>query len=1172
MFLNAAAWGAVAGSISGTVRDPSGSVVPNADVTVRELNTGIFYETHTDARGSYTLPVLPVGRYELDVQASGFQTYQRKDIALDTDAALTLDASLAIGQFTQTVSVTDNSLHVETVSTQLGEVISGRQMAAVPLNGRSFTDLLSLQPGVAPSTTIGSTTVQDVGATILEPSGTLNPGTISVNGQRETSNYFSVNGSDAEEDVNAGTAIIPNLDAIAEFRIVTSNFDAEYGEFSGGQVSVVTKSGSNGFHGSAFDFLRNTDIDARNYFSPTRGAYRQNQFGGTLGGPVRRDKVFYFLDYQGTRQTQGIDTPVISVPSNADRAGDLSDLAPNNFYDSTTNQPLTFVSGPYLANLLSQKLGYTVSSGEAYDYPGCAATGAQLCVLPNAVIPTSAWSVPAQRMLQYIPAPNTANGFATSAYNQTLRDDKAGARMDANTRWGLLSAYYFIDDFNLDNPYPTAQSGASVPGFNALTTGRAQLLALSDTKAINTTTVNDVHLSYLRDFTNLGQPVGGRGVSLVSQGFENANGTPSIVALDPKGQSVENLNFNGYSTGAAANQLIQANNTYEVADTFSKVLGSHTIKFGGEGHADQVNAHPIAQFNGSFVFSGTETGVDFADFLIGVPSQYNQSQLNPFYARNKYIGLFAQDSWHVRPSLTLNYGLRWDRIAPWTEKYNQISTFDPGAQSVVFPGAPAGILYPGDPGVPRTLAAIGNLGFSPRVGIAWSPQANAGSALGKVLGSPGATSIRASFGTFYTAIDALSISVLAANAPYGTTYTSPQEPLFATPFIAAADGTNYGQPFPYTFAPLNSSRSNPDSNIDWSTYEPISGIPGYDIHNRVPYTNEWMFSIERQAGPETVFSASYVGSSSHRQRVLIESNPGNPALCLSLSQAGEVQPGTLTCGPGGENSVYYPIAGGQVNGTRGPLGANFGSNALQSNIGHANYSALELSARHTSGRLEFSAAYTFSKSMDQSSNIGEEVNPFNPALSYALSSFDVKHNFILGYEYQLPFDRLVHPNRLSRGWSLSGITRFASGFPVTMTNNGDNSLIGTNPNGVNNSSIDEPDYSGSPLELNRNPRKNGNNYFNTTAFSMNALGTAGNAKRRFFYGPGADNYDMAVAKNLPLTESKSLLFRLEAFNVFNHTQFNGPGAIDGNIGSSTFGNAISAAPPRIMQGALKFNF
>ncbi len=360
-FIAVTAWGSVAGSISGTVKDPSGNVVPNASVTVRELSTGVSQQTHTNANGYYTLPVLPVGHYELDVQASGFQSYRRKDIVLDTDAALTLDTSLAVGADQETVSVTDNTLHVEAVSTQLGEVIGGRQMTAVPLNGRSYTDLLSLQPGVAPSTTIGSNTVQDVGATILDPSGALNPGTISVNGQRETSNYFSVNGSDAEEDVNAGTAIIPNLDAISEFRIVTSNFDAEYGEFSGGQISVITKSGNNEFHGSAFNFLRNTDLDARNYFSPTRGAYRQNQFGGTLGGPIRHDKVFFFTDYQGTRQTQGIDTGEISVPSNADRTGDLSD-----FVDSNGNTLLTgTVGGPYFANLLTQKLGYTVYAGRA---------------------------------------------------------------------------------------------------------------------------------------------------------------------------------------------------------------------------------------------------------------------------------------------------------------------------------------------------------------------------------------------------------------------------------------------------------------------------------------------------------------------------------------------------------------------------------------------------------------------------------------------------------------------------------------------------------------------------------------------------------------------------------------------------------------------------------------
>jgi hypothetical protein len=491
---------------------------------------------------------------------------------------------------------------------------------------------------------------------------------------------------------------------------------------------------------------------------------------------------------------------------------------------------------------------------------------------------------------------------------------------------------------------------------------------------------------------------------------------------------------------------------------------------------------------------------------------------------------------------------------------------------VVFPGAPPGILYPGDPGIPNTLAPIDALDFSPRVGLAWSPDATEGGLFRKLVGAPGTTSVRAAFGEFYTAIDATSIGVLAANAPYGTTYSSPEPPLFATPFVGAADGANNGQPFPYKFAPLNSSRSHPDANIDWPTYEPISGIPGYDIHNHTPYTEQWSLSIERQAGPKTVFDASYVGSETHRQRVLVAENPGNPALCLSLSRTSDVMFGTLTCGAFGEDTAYYPASGGVVNGTRQQLGPSFGSNALQSDIGRANYNALELSARHTAGRLEFDAAYTYSKSMDLSSNIGEEVNPFNPALSYAISSFDVKQNFVVSYDYQLPFDQLFQPNRLTRDWSLSGIAHISGGFPVTMINNGDNSLIGTNPNGVNNSSIDEPDYNGGPIHLGIDPRSNGSKYFNTSSFSMNVLGDPGTSKRRFFYGPGTQNYDMAIAKKLPFTESKSLLFRVEAFNVFNHTQFSGPQAVDGNIGDTTFGQVINAAPPRILQGALKFSF
>jgi len=252
------AWASVGGSIAGTVQDPAGRVIAKAGVTAREMNTGLEYVTHTDAKGAYSFPVLPVGRYELEIKANGFRGSQRTGIALDTSAALTLDATLAVGDVAETVSVMDDALHVETTSTQLGEVISARQMTAWPLDGRSYTDLLSTQAGVAPMTSITSTTVQDVGATVLDPSGVLNPGTISIHGQREFANYFSVNGADVEEDVNAGTAILPNLDSIAEFRIITSNFDAEYGEFSGGQINVITKSGTNKFHGDAFDFLRNT--------------------------------------------------------------------------------------------------------------------------------------------------------------------------------------------------------------------------------------------------------------------------------------------------------------------------------------------------------------------------------------------------------------------------------------------------------------------------------------------------------------------------------------------------------------------------------------------------------------------------------------------------------------------------------------------------------------------------------------------------------------------------------------------------------------------------------------------------------------------------------------------------------------------------------------------------
>lgn len=1148
------------GSISGTITDPQSGVVPGAKITVTETATGVKQIVTTDSRGFYALQNLPVGHYDVEIDASGFKPLRRSGVAVNVDSKAVVDATLAVGERTDTVTVSQSSAQVETADTQMGEVITDKQITAVPLNGRSYTDLLALQTGVAPVTSLTSDTTQDVGVSGLSPSGDLNPGTISVNGQREFANSFVLNGSDVEEDVNMGAAIIPNLDSIAEFRILTSNFDAEHGEFSGGQIDVVTKSGTNSPHGDVFEFLRDTSLDARNYFSPTRGAFSQNQFGATLGGPIRRNKIFFFADYQGTRLTQGVDTGEIPVPSLADRSGELSDLARSfvtvNQYGQTVP---TTVSGPYWASQLTQKLGYGVTAGEPYYFAGC--TSSAQCVLPNATIPKSAWSAPAANLLQYIPTPNNANGtFSTSAYNETLGDYKGAGRLDGTTRWGMLSAYYFLDGWSQNNPYPVKQGGANVPGFNALNDGRAQLIALGDTKTFGSTAVNEFHFSFMRDVTVLGQPVGGVGSSLASQGFVAGADTPGIVPLSPKTEGVESVDFNNFSIGTNTNELRQVNNTFQWRDGFSKVLGTHTVKLGTEFHYDQVNTNPIAQLNGNFIFFGSETGVDFADFLLGVPSQYNQSQLQPFYSRNKYGGLYAQDSWRVSKSLTLNYGLRWDRIEPWYEKYNQIATFEPGRQSVVFPGAPAGILFPTDPGVPRTIAPPGNLDFTPRIGVAWTPLAN------------GKTSVRASYGMFYTAIEALSIGISSANAPYGTTYTSPAPPLFATPFITAAAGQNVGQYFPVQLASLNATAAHPDDSLDWSQFEPISGMPNYAPNNRIPYTEEYMMSIEHGFGNNTLLSVSYVGTQAHHLLVLEEANPGNPGLCLALSNPANLAPGQTPCGPFSESNTFLTASGQIINGTRGPLGPSFGSDTLETTIGNSNYNSLQVTLRHTSGPVQLLAAYTWSKSIDQSSNLGEEVNPLNPSLSRALSAFDIRQNFVVSYIWNVPFARVFrHANRWTEGWGLSGITRASTGLPVTLVNYGDNSLLGAEPNGINNYGIDEPDVISGPLNLNGNPR-NGLSYFNTALFSENALGTPGTASRRFFSGPGMVNFDAAIMKNLRLSESKNIQLRFEGFNVFNHAQFFGPQAVDGNISSGTFGQVVSAMAPRLMQASAKFVF
>jgi hypothetical protein len=1151
------------GRITGAVKDATGALIPNSQVVLLNPATGVKQNTTTGADGVYTFAAVPVGQYELDVTANGFNPYrQTTSLTIDVNTALTVDVVLQVADASQTVTVTENTAEVHTADTQLGQTIQNKQIVDIPLNGRSYTDLLAVQAGVTPITTSGAGNSTSGGGFGTVPvAGEANTGQFSINGQRESDNAYYLNGVSVQETIGQQAGIIPNLDSIAEFRILSSNVDAEYGSFTGGIINVVTKSGASAFHGSLFEFFRNTHLDARNYFSPQRAAFHQNQYGGTLGGPIRKDKIFFFADYQGQRQVQGIETGLINVPSLANRAGNFGSASA---FTGTVN-------GPYLAQVLSQRLGSPVMQGEPFSQ-----------VFPNGIIPQRAWGAAPTKMQQYIPAPNVGpDTFSSGAYNSTISDNKIAGRLDFNSaRFGNSSTYYLADPYDLDNPYPSGFGGASLPGngfaYNATSSGLDQVLVLSNAHTFGSKTVNEARFGITRLNNKLGEPKGGVGVTLADQGIQS--GGEGIIQGFPAQAGVEELYFNGFSVGTNPFSLIQVNNTYDLSDSVTRTLGSHMIKMGGRYIWYKVKQDPNLVANGTYSFfaSGTQTtGNDFADFLLGLPDFYSQQSSPTFYESAADSDLFAQDSFRIRRNLTLNYGLRWDYVTPWAEKYHQITTFVQGVESQTFPGAPLGYLVPGDilPNgrkIPAGIAPTPLDNFSPRLGLAWSPDTS-NAFLEKLTGGPGKTSIRLGGGRFIASPQGLTVAFPTGNPPYGLTYTSPEAPVMETPFIGAETGTQYIQQFPVLVPSYKVSVKNPDPNVAWSRYTPISGAGSVWYKNKTSYAIQYNLIVERQIGRNAVFSVGYIGSLGRHLLTVHDANPGVPGICLSLSQPQDVAPGTPTCGPFGENLVYTRANGTVVNGTRAPFPNTIGTDAYYENMGNSEYNGLQTTFRRAVGPLSMLASYTYSKSYDQTSSIQEQVDPYDYHRLDGISAFDLKHNFVVSYNYDLPANRVFHPNRFTNGWALSGITRFASGIPVTFATSSDNYLVQVQNNGVNSTSIDMPNYDGSSYKLNHNPR-NGKPYFNTAAFTPNALGTQGNSKRRMFYGPGLDNYDMALHKVTDFTEGQSLELRLEMFNVFNHAQFYPNGSVDGNIGDATFGEVLHAADPRIGQVAMKFNF
>jgi hypothetical protein len=1213
----------VTGSIQGVVHDPTQAVVGGARIKVTNVQTNFSEEAVSTADGAFRFLALPAGTYKLTATASGFQTFTTTDIVVKVNDKLNIDVALQVGTVQEEVRIEANAVQVQTESTQLGDVIESKKMLALPLNGRSYIDLLGLQAGVAPSTasTIGGD---------RPVSGSLSAGNISVNGQRETANAFLVNGGDVSEGRNLGAGLVPNLDSIEEFRLITNSFDAEYGKFSGAVVNVITKSGTNGLHGDVFEFWRNDKLDAKNYFFAGKSELRRNTFGYAVGGPFWKNKLFWFTDYQGTREVSGAETSA-NVPTDQQRQG-LFDPCSFGTFVTPVCTAATFTpntvdgSSPGVcpncgwAQLLTQRLGYPVTLNEPYSFPGCTSTAD--CVFPvlptsngMAVIPKAAWDAPATNILPFIPAPVAGCGttnYCDNSQKNKITDNKYGQRVDFNNqKTGNWSWYYHYDAASTFNALP---GFANVAGFPSTTPSRAQEFVMSNTKNIGPTAVNEWRVSVFRTHIYKDNPAGSF-ADLTALGFNNTNGLGIIPAPPPSYKSyVPQTSFSqlGLNIGVPTLNTNQPNTTYTASDGFSKALGRHTVKFGGEYRYLQINERNWANPFGGFVFNGTISGSDFADYLLGATaasSGWTQAALQLLDSRAKYGGVYGQDSWKIKPNFTLNLGLRWEASTPWYDTQGKIQSIIPGEQSVHFPLSPKGFVYPGDPGVPKTLTPTRKLDFGPRAGLAYSPGFSEG-VLGKIFGGPGKTSIRASYGIYYTSIEDLNLFFEVADAPFGL-YWSSGNVLFDEPYRNRRDGTSQGQRFPFT-APTPGSPSN--KTLPFNIYEPISFSPGYDPQNRLPYAEHFNLSIQRQLDKSTVLTLAYVGTEGHHLVTSEEANPGSAALCKQLNAMGAFDTSTQStgCGPNAEQDIFLLSGVGPtsvcltaaanpacVYGTRNQLlnpnycpGAaalcySFG-NTYTRTIANSIYNAGEITMERKAADMTFLAAYTFSRAIDNSSAFGDMVNFLNPRFSRGLSSTDVTHNFVASYVWAIPFDRAFKgaPKRLTQGWQMQGITRFSTGFPIQMNQGSDDSSL------AGSGGTDLPNLVGKVVTL--DPRKvypdchtdpknptvpTSGCYFLPSAFAKTSCtftaglpspdcGTFGTANRRFFHGPGFNNTDFGLTKRTAIREKMAFEIRGEFFNVFNHAQFNNPG---GNIDNSgTFGIVTSARAPRIGQLSAKF--
>jgi hypothetical protein len=1089
----------VTGIIRGTVYDPSGATVSAAAVTVTQIETGFARTATSGPQGDFTLVELPVGHYRVQADAKGFQKFEQEGLTLAVNQTAFVAVHLAIGNDARQIVVIADAPLIESASTNLGQTVGIQVIQDLPLNGRHFTQLGTLQPGVAPMT-----------PGLAAAGGSLRDGqAYAVNGQRPESNNFLIDGADNFNNVDGGFVLEPPVDAIAEFRILTHTANAEFGHSTGSTTNIVTRSGTNVYHGSLWEFLRNDAFDAKSFFATAVEPLKRNQYGGTLGGPVKKDKTFFFLYYEGLRERAG-ETSEATVPSKNERNGNFGEECQLGF----DSNGICKDRDPVTHQLIDQIFNEFTNSPVPYNQ------------LP---FPTNSVS---QNLLPYFPLPNVGENTFVSTLNKSTDNDQFGVRLDHYlTPHDVLNFRYIFSQGNVLDPLSTA--GANVPGFPVGEDHRSQNFVASETHTFSPNLVGLARVSFLRNRFLFEEHV--NHTTPASLGFTY---TPSLdLAIGPPFIQVA-----GYAS--VGDPITGPRNTYDSDLDFSGSLtwihGRHELKFGGGYNYDRLNVLQGIASNGFFVFIPVPFSDSFASFLFGQPYIFLQGGGD--FSRNlrgNAVNFYAQDTFKLSSRLTLNYGLRYEIPFPYTEQKNRQNLFEPGVQSVVFPTAPTGLLYPGDPGVPKGLLPTDKKAFAPRVGFAWDPTGR-----GKWL-------VTSAYGIFFD--------------PYYTGEGGPlQDPISAPPYLQTPQAS-----FPNFADPFNGS--NPFS----TPFAPPMTLLALDPKLRLPYAQDWNLNVQRSFATSWLFEIGYIGTKGTRLPRFIEANPAVDV------------PGQTTSTNAIQRRLYSGCTLAQPQSD-----CIFSSIGEISGIANSTYNALQTSLhKRFSQGFSMLASYTYSKTLDDVSSFnitgsasqstaGENdlaQNQFDLSAEHGRSLFDARHRLVISYEWDLPFFNHTQEwyGKVLGGWQVNGITTWQTGTPFTVYDSAGVSDQGGAPE-ISGFPSDRPNLIGDP---NAGSCSNGshagtpNCWFNPGAFQrldpVTQAGQFGNAGRNIVTGPGVQQWDFSTLKNFKLAEAKNLQFRAELFNIFNHANFGVP---VNDMNSPNVGQIQTSQPGRLVQFALKFLF